>query len=87
MTNFVDDTWFGEGGYFHSDALHVIERLWRDGENLVWHAVGDDPKVLTELWSIPARVVKPSTEPLEESPKCVETDGKLLQNNDHHGQR
>jgi len=87
VTNFVDETWFGEGGYFHSDALHVIERLWRDGENLVWQAVVDDPKVLTELWSIPARVVKPSTEPLEESPKCVETDGKLLQNNDHHDQR
>ena len=27
------------------------------------------------------------TEPLEESPRCVEEDGKLLQNNDHHGQR
>jgi hypothetical protein len=33
------------------------------------------------------RVVKPSTEPLEESPRCVEEDGKLLQNDDHHGQR
>jgi hypothetical protein len=24
---------------------------------------------------------------LEESPKCVETDGPKLINNDHHGQR
>ena len=26
---FVEDTWFGEGGYFHSDAMHVTERFWR----------------------------------------------------------
>jgi hypothetical protein len=47
----------------------------------------DDPKVLTAPWTMPARLVKPSTEPLEESPHCVEQDGKLLQNDDHHGQR
>jgi hypothetical protein len=87
VTNFVDDTWFGEGGYFHSDAMHVTERMWRDGENLVWQAIVEDPKVLAKPWTMPARVVKPSNEPLEESPKCVEQDGKLLQNNDHHGQR
>ena len=87
VTNFIDDTWFGEGGYFHSDAMHVTERLWRNGENLVWQATVDDPKVLTKPWTMPARLIKPSMEPLEESPKCVETDGKLLQNNDHHGQR
>jgi hypothetical protein len=33
------------------------------------------------------RLVKPSTEPLEESPRCVETDANLLLNSDHHGQR
>jgi hypothetical protein len=33
------------------------------------------------------RVVKPSTEPLEESPRCVEADANRLVNNDHHGQR
>jgi hypothetical protein len=87
VTNFSDDTWFGEGGYFHSDAMRVTERLWRDGQNLVWQATVDDPKVLAKPWTMPARVVKPSTEPLEESPKCVESDSKLLQNNDHHGQR
>ena len=27
------------------------------------------------------------SEPLEESPKCVESDGPKLLNNDHHGQR
>jgi hypothetical protein len=87
VTNFDESTWFGEGGYFHSDALHVTERLWRSGENLVWQATVDDPKVLTAPWTMAARVIKPSTEPLEESPRCVEQDSKLLDNNDHHLQR
>jgi hypothetical protein len=84
---FVEDTWFGEDGYFHSDALHVVERFWRNGENLVYQATVDDPKVLTAPWTMPPRVVKPSTEALEESPHCTEQDGKFLQNDDHHGQR
>jgi hypothetical protein len=87
VTNFVDSTWFGEEGYFHTDAMHVTERLWRDGANLIYQASVDDPKVLTAAWTMPPRVVKPSTEPLEESPKCVEDDAKRLTNNDHHGQR
>ena len=86
-TNFVEDTWFGEEGYFHSDAMRVTERLWRVGENLAYQVTVDDPKLLTGPWTMPVRVVKPSNEPLEESPRCVETDGSRLLNNDHHGQR
>ena len=87
VTNFVEDTWFGEDGYFHSDAMHVTERLWRDGPNLVYQATVEDPKVLTAPWTMAPRVVKPSDDPLEESPRCVEADGSKLLNNDHHGQR
>lgn len=87
VTNFNDDTWFGEGGYFHTDAMHVTERLWRVGDNLAYQVMVADPKVLTAPWTMPARVVKPSTEPLEESPRCVEDDGHRLLNNDHHLQR
>jgi hypothetical protein len=85
--NFVDDTWFGEGGYFHTEAMHVTERLWRVGENLAYQVTVEDPNVLTVPWTAPVRVVTPSTDALEESPKCVETDGRLLLNNDHHPQR
>ena len=87
VTNFVENGWFGEGGYFHTDAMHVTERLWRDGENLVWQATVEDPNVLTAPWTMRPKVVKPSNDPLEESPRCVEDDGKLLLNNDHHQQR
>ena len=84
---FVDDTWFGEGGYFHTEAMHVTERLWRVGENLAYQVTVEDPNVLTAPWTAPARVVTPSTDALEESPKCVEEDAHRLQNNDHHPQR
>jgi hypothetical protein len=87
VTNFLESGWFGEAGYFHTDALHVTERLWRDGENLVWQATVEDPKVLTAPWTMSPRVIKPSSDPLEESPPCIEDDGKRLLNSDHHQQR
>jgi hypothetical protein len=86
-TNFVEDTWFGEEGYFHSDAMHVIERLWRVGENLAFQVTVDDPKVLTQPWTNFAHLITPSSVPLEESPVCKEDDGHRLQNLDHHLQR
>jgi hypothetical protein len=87
VTNFVENGWFGEGGYFHTDAMHVTERLWRDGENLIWQAQVDDPKVLAATWTMPPRVIAPSDDPLMESPPCVEDDGHRLLNSDHHQQR
>src|SRR5215469_8107499 len=57
VTNLSDDTWFGENGYFHTDAMHVTERLWRDGQNLVWQATVNDPNILTRPWTMAARVV------------------------------
>jgi hypothetical protein len=87
-TNFVEDTWFGEDGYIHSDKLHVIERLWLTPENnLVYQVTVDDPGVLTEPWTNFPHVIKPSTEVLEESPPCKDDDGQRLLNLDHHQQR
>jgi hypothetical protein len=43
--------------------------------------------VLTQPWTEPPHLVKPSTEPLEESPACKEDDGHRLLNLDHHEQR
>jgi hypothetical protein len=88
LTYYEDSVpWFGEEGYFHTAALHVTERFWRNGENLVYQFTMDDPGVLTAPWTAPPRVVKPSTEPLEEWPRCSNDDGKRLTNTDHHGQR
>jgi hypothetical protein len=87
VRNFVEDSWFGEKGYFHTDAMRVTERLWRQGENLVWQATVEDPNVLTAPWTMAPRMIRPSTQPLEESPPCREQDGALLRNDDHHDQR
>jgi hypothetical protein len=86
-TNFVEDTWFGEGGYFHTPTMHVIERFWKVGDNLAYQITVDDPNVLTEPWTQAPRIVKPSTEPLEESPVCIEDDAHRMDNLDHHLQR
>ena len=86
-TNFVDDTWFGENGYFHTPAMHVIERFWRVGNELAYQVTIDDPNVLTQPWTEAPRLIKPSTEPLLESPACAEDDAKRMLNLDHHAQR
>ncbi|MEP7353950.1 MAG: hypothetical protein ABI824_12025 [Acidobacteriota bacterium] len=85
--NFVDKTWFGERGYFHSDAMKVTERFWHQGANLAYQVTVEDPKVLTAPWVMAARLIKPSTESLIESALCVEDDAHRLTNTDHHGQR
>jgi hypothetical protein len=86
--NFVDDTWFGEEGYFHSDRMRVTERLWLTPENKLAHQVTvDDPGVLMQPWTNYARVSAPSNDLLEESPPCKDDDGPRLVNSDHHIQR
>jgi hypothetical protein len=87
-TNFLDDTWFGENGYLHSDKMRVIERLWLTPDhNLAYQVTVEDPGVLTKPWTNFARVIPPNNDPIEESPTCKEDDGNRLQNLDHHLQR
>lgn len=87
-TNFLDDTWFGENGYFHTEKMRVIERLWLSPEgNLVYQSTVEDPAVLTKPWTNFARVIPPNNDPIEESPACREDDASRLQNLDHHLQR
>lgn len=87
VVNFLPDGWFGENGYIHTDKMHVTERVWKDGQNLGYQVIVDDPGVLTAPWTMPTRIVKATTLPLEESPACKDEDGAKLLNNDHHGQR
>jgi hypothetical protein len=86
-TNFVEDTWFGENGYFHTSAMHVTERFWKVGDNLAYQITVEDPNVLTGPWTEAPRLIKPSNVPLEESPVCVEDDAHRMDNLDHHLQR
>jgi hypothetical protein len=51
-TGFDDTTWFGNAGYFHTDAMHVIERLTRKGDTLEYSATVEDPNVLTKPFDL-----------------------------------
>jgi hypothetical protein len=85
--NFVENTWFGELGYMHSDQMKVTEYLWLQEGNLAYQVKVEDPEVLAEPWVLAPRLIKPSDSRLLESPVCVDYDGPRLQNSDHHGQR
>lgn len=86
-TNFVTDTWFGEYGYIHSDAMKVTERFWKQGSDMAYQVIVEDPKFLAKPWVQAARLIKPSDDLLQETPMCAEDDAHRLTNKDHHLQR
>jgi hypothetical protein len=57
-TSFVDTTWFGRGGLFHSANMHMIEKLTRVGNELRYDMTIEDPDVLVEPWVMPTRVLR-----------------------------
>jgi len=84
---FNDSSWLDIGGYFHSENLHVIERIRRDGDNLIWQATVEDPDVLLKPWTMNPRTqrLNPDTlAMLPESLPCVERDLSHLVTKEHH---
>jgi len=55
---FVDTTWIGRGGYFHSDKMHIVERFTRVGDAINYDVTLDDPEVLAEPLVFPTRVIR-----------------------------
>jgi hypothetical protein len=56
VTNNNDQTWFDVVGSFHSDALHVAERLTPvSADSIEYEAVMTDPKVYTRPWTLRLR--------------------------------
>lgn len=58
---FVDSTWFGRGGLFHSANMHMIEKFTRKGDEITYEATIEDPDVLAEPWVMPARTLRLNT--------------------------
>jgi hypothetical protein len=85
VTNFVDDTWLSQNGTIHSDAMHVIEKLTREGNVITWEVSIDDPKVFTRPWVFSRHLIHglEGGHALEEAP-CVEHDGNHLVNTDRN---
>ena len=61
--SFVDTTWLGRGGLFHSDSMHVVERFTRQGDVLLYDVTVEDPEVLVEPYVFPTRIVRRSQNP------------------------
>jgi len=52
-TGFNDSTWFDRAGNFHSEALHVVERITAGSpDHLLYEATIEDPNVFTRPWKI-----------------------------------
>jgi hypothetical protein len=52
-TGFNDLSWFDRAGNYHSDALHVVERLTPMSADLLnYEATVDDKKVFSRPWKI-----------------------------------
>jgi hypothetical protein len=77
VNRFNDLTWLNaEQGYFHTEALHVIERFTREGNTLRYEVTVEDPNVLAKRWVLNPRILmlgKPGQH-LIEDPPCKEMD-------------
>ena len=84
---FNDTSWLDYGGYFHSENMHVIERMHREGDTLTWQATVEDPDVLLKPWVMNPRVQRLNADakamPMETLP-CVERDLSHLVTKEHH---
>ena len=71
---FIDETWIGIYGWFHSDKMKVVERISRAGDTLHYQATVEDPEVFTRPWTMNPWVSVKTAERIVENPPCVETD-------------
>ena len=85
--HFRDDTWLTDDGSFHTADLRVVERLWRQGEELHYQATAYDPAVLTEPWAKQERIATLTARELVPAPPCVEQDLDLIVDGSHHDNR
>jgi hypothetical protein len=60
---FNDFTWLARGGFFHSEKMRVVERLTRQGNEILYEVTVEDPEVLAEPWVMTPRILRLSTNP------------------------
>jgi hypothetical protein len=81
VANQASRTWIDQSANFHSDAIHVVERLTPiDSNNIGYEATIEDPKVYTRPWKIAyffSRNLDLKYEPMEFA--CVEGEVDVTQ--------
>ena len=55
---FIDTTWIGRGGYFHSSEMKVTEKFRREGDAIFYDVTLEDPEVLVEPLVFPTRIMR-----------------------------
>ena len=58
---FIDTTWIGRGGYFHTDQMHILEKFRREGDAIFYDLTLEDPEVLVEPLVMPTRILRRNT--------------------------
>ncbi len=74
---FNSSSWLDEAGFFHSENMHVVERMTRNGNTLTWQSTVEDPDVLMEPWVMEPRTMRANPNPnalLPESSPCSDRD-------------
>jgi hypothetical protein len=56
--SFVDSTWLGRGGLFHSGDMRIVERLTRKGNEILYEMTIHDPESFIEPYVMPARTLR-----------------------------
>jgi len=80
-----ESTWFCMKGCFHSDAIHVTERLTRKGDTLTYQATVEDSKMLAKPWqSYPVtRVLAGPDASLPPDVPCIDSDKPYIDDSSH----
>ena len=52
--SFVDSTWLGRGGLFHSGDMRIVEKFTRKGNEILHEMTIHDPESFVEPWVMPA---------------------------------
>jgi len=73
---FTDETWFGRGGYFHTDQTRIVEKFTRTGNEMIYEVTVDDPSVLIEPWVLTPQVLQLSGNAtiIAERGSCTDTE-------------
>jgi hypothetical protein len=61
--SFVDTTWLGRGGFFHSAQMRVVEKFTRKGDEILYEVTVEDPEVLVEPWVMAPRTLRINPNP------------------------
>ena len=81
IVGFNDESWIEWPGWFHSNNMHVTEKLTRTGNTIKWEAIVEDPDVLTEPYHVEPRTLRLNPNPkatLQEDLPCEERDAQHM---------